>query len=156
NTAFDEYFHTADVRRGRGHTGWHDIPRLGVFVWRLESLLVKKATPVKALNCTGRFERYTFDPTGREIPLFAMADPPTSRDWVWPEPHQVPGPISASLLVAAFDDLYSRALGIYNPLGNGYVLVSPIARDPHGLNPVAANHDPWIDAATGRFFVWPL
>jgi hypothetical protein len=31
-TAFDEYAHTADVRRGRGRTGWHGIPRVGVFV----------------------------------------------------------------------------------------------------------------------------
>lgn len=28
-TAFDEYFHTADFRRGRSRTGWHNIPKLG-------------------------------------------------------------------------------------------------------------------------------
>ena len=36
-TAFDEFFHTADTRRGDGRVGWHDIPHLGVFVWRLLS-----------------------------------------------------------------------------------------------------------------------
>ena len=37
HTAFDEFHHTADFRRGRGQVGWHDIPRLGVFVWRLHT-----------------------------------------------------------------------------------------------------------------------
>ena len=72
NTAFDEYFHTADVRRGRGVTGRHNIPRVGVFVWRLQSQLVKKVTPVRDARCNATFTQYTFDPTGRDIPLFAV------------------------------------------------------------------------------------
>src|SRR5215467_3966680 len=36
-SAFDEYFHTGDFRRGRGRSGWYNIPRVGVFLWRLYS-----------------------------------------------------------------------------------------------------------------------
>ena len=62
-TAFDEYFHTADFRRGREATGWHNIPKLGVFLWRLKSFRHGPATPVQDAICPGQF---TFDPTGRE------------------------------------------------------------------------------------------
>jgi hypothetical protein len=29
HSAFDEFFYTADLRRGKGQVGWHNIPRLG-------------------------------------------------------------------------------------------------------------------------------
>jgi hypothetical protein len=102
-TAFDEYFHTGDVRRGRGASGWHDIPRLGVFVWRLHSLAVTGATAVRDTSCPNQ---YTFDPTGRDVPLFAPQPPPSWHDWQSAREHEVPGRISADLLHAAFDDLY--------------------------------------------------
>ena len=76
HTAFDEFFHTADFRRGRQTTGWHDIPRLGVFVWWLHAYRILNATPVERAGYPGQF---SFDPTGRDIPLFApsgRAPPP--------------------------------------------------------------------------------
>src|SRR5439155_8709940 len=67
SSAFDEFFHTADFRRGRGHVGWYNIPRLGVFLWRLRSFgldeQVDPTTPVYDATC----KQYTFDPTGRDI-----------------------------------------------------------------------------------------
>jgi hypothetical protein len=98
-TAFDEFFHTADTRRGLGKFGWHAIPHLGVFVWRLVSLGVGPVTPVPVRNCPGW---YCFDPTGRDVPLFAA-----KRDgaafggaWVSPVEGQLPAPISQTLLDA--------------------------------------------------------
>jgi len=96
-TAFDEFFRTADFRRGQGRVGWYDIPRLGVFLWRLESFAVGPTTPVPVTGCPGW---YTFDPTGRDIPLFA-ADSRTSDtygdNWVSPVEPQLPTPISQPL-----------------------------------------------------------
>ena len=40
DTAFDESFHSADVRRGQGALGHHAIPTLLAFVWRLRSFAV--------------------------------------------------------------------------------------------------------------------
>jgi hypothetical protein len=106
-SAFDEYFHSADFRRGRGHAGWYNISHLGVFIWRLYSfpLIDQKpdtllTEPVQNANpaCANH---YTFDPTGREAPLFATAEGQGNRfgnRWVSPEEWQLPTPISQALL----------------------------------------------------------
>ena len=99
-TAFDEFFHTADFRRGQGRVGWYDIPRLGVFLWRLESFALGPTTPVPVVGCPGW---YTFDPTGRNIPLFAAASRTSDSygdHWVSPVESQLPTPISQPLFDA--------------------------------------------------------
>lgn len=143
--SFDEYFHTADVRRGRGTTGWYDIPRLGVFVWRLDAMRVVRGTPVPDVDCPNQ---YTFDPTGRDVPLFGSGTRTYGNAWISPAPHQVPGPISRELLEAEFADLY----GIGRSL---------CVRDPLGAIPASkfkkASDDPnkplWIIPELGRFYV---
>jgi len=107
-SAFDEYFHTADMRAGQGVFGWHAIARLGVFIWRLVSLGAGPVTPVPVHGCPGW---YCFDPTGRDIPIFA---PPRGVDafgdvWVSPAAGQLPGPISQALLDA---DVAAGAAGL--------------------------------------------
>lgn len=64
---FDQAFHHADLRRGSGTAGRFAAERLAVYCWRLLSLEVTGATPVRA---AGSRDEYVFDPTGREIPLF--------------------------------------------------------------------------------------
>lgn len=96
---FDEFHHTADVRRGRGDTGWYGIAKVGVFLWRTKTLRVDRATPVPVSGCPGQ---YTFDPTGRQIPLFLR---PTRTvqgeraEMAWqPAPSwQLPSPLSQLL-----------------------------------------------------------
>jgi hypothetical protein len=96
-TAFDESFHLADVRAGRGALGHYGIPKLLVFLWRLRSFPVVAGTPVPVSGHPGQ---YVFDPTGRQIPLFLPPAPdlgdlaptqPMPREW------QVPGPLTHSL-----------------------------------------------------------
>ena len=89
---FDQAFHHADVRRGGGASGHHGAEKLAVYFWRLLSLEVTGSTPVPV---AGRPGEYTFDPTGREIPLF-LPGPGTApggpaRAW------QVPGPLTAAV-----------------------------------------------------------
>ena len=135
-SAFDELSYTLDVRFPEGRTGWYDIPRLGVFLWRLTRYAVTGVTPVRFSACTSK---YTFDPTGRLIPLFAASDParPYGDAWVSPTEQQLPGPISRLLFLSslpsdglasgdsAFADLYAandpvtqtttpNSLGLYN------------------------------------------
>jgi hypothetical protein len=96
-TAFDEFFHTADVRAGLGRSGWYNIARLGVFLWRLTSYPVGPVTPVPVDRCPGW---YTFDPTGRDIPLFAAGRTSGAfgSQWVSPSEAQLPTPISQTFL----------------------------------------------------------
>jgi hypothetical protein len=95
---FDEFAHTADLRAGRGAVGHHTIGKLLVFVWRLLALPVAGATPVAVSGCTNM---YTFDPTGRQVPLFTQPLAPESDDfadtWTPALEWQVPGPLTASL-----------------------------------------------------------
>jgi hypothetical protein len=105
DSAFDAHFHAADVRRASRYA----ISKLAVFAWRAHSLDVSGVTPVQDKACPNQ---YTFDPTGRDVQLFAFADTTSGDDWVPPLEHQVPGPISAGLLAAAYDELYPRSLSV--------------------------------------------
>lgn len=131
-SAFDEFFHTTDVRRGQGKTGWYNIPHLGVFVWRLQSFAAEFTTPVAVTSCpSGHF---AFDPSGRQTSLFA-APTRTSRDsygdnWVSPEEWQLPTPMRKALLETHLTQLYAtatsdvllrHALGVYKKPGRDYV-----------------------------------
>jgi len=134
-SAFDEFFHTADFRKSRGRSGWYNIPKLGVFLWRLKSFRVEYTTPVADPTHPGCF---SFDPTGRLAPLFAASARPFGDDWVSPQEWQLPGPISTALLASALsptaaESLYAsedsaqvrelNSLGAFAQLGTDYDLV---------------------------------
>ena len=119
NSAFDEYFRTADFRRGQGQVGWYNIPHVGVFLWRLRSFGLDRTTPVEVKGCRGY---YTFDPTGREIPLFATAARHYGDRWVSPAEWQLPTPISTPLLRADLalpltpDKLHAETQHLYDAI----------------------------------------
>jgi len=161
-SAFDEYFHTADFRAGRGRSGWYKIANLGVFLWRLQSFGVDQTTPVQSHNC------YTFDPTGREIPLFAVSSRPLGDSWVSPQEWQLPTPISSPLLRSSLADpqdqpLYAQldpdgvtlqpnSLGIFTEPGSFFELidVSQATTFPEAAN---SSHQIMVFPETGRFAV---
>jgi hypothetical protein len=102
-TAFDESFHTADLRAGRGALGHFGIPKLLVFLWRLTSFPVVAGTPVAVSGCANQ---YVFDPTGRQLPLFLPPPPPLddfAESWAPAREWQVPGPLTSSLETAITD-----------------------------------------------------
>lgn len=114
-TAFDEFAHTADLRRGGPATGWYNISHLGVFIWWLQAFPINGATPVSngaAVPC------FTFDPTGRDIPLFAPSQRSSEsfgEHWVSPTEWQLPVAVRRSLWHAEPDHLYPDAPGPANP-----------------------------------------
>ena len=168
NSAFDEYYHVADFRRGQGQVGWYNIPRLGVFLWRLNSFPVGLTTPVQSQSCP---DQYTFDPTGREIRLFAVSDSTRYGDnWVSPAEWQLPTPISQSLLQADLQlpiapqnqqHLYAmleqeadgkykvdnRSLGVFDDQGQ-LILGDQITADPTLTSPLNAAF--FIDPVHGK------
>jgi hypothetical protein len=112
DTAFDEFAHTADLRRGVQSAGWYNISHLGVFIWWLQSFPILAASPVgngKTPAC------FTFDPSGRETSLFA----PSSRtpasfgeDWVAPDEWQLPVAVRDTLWRTYPDQLYPNAFWV--------------------------------------------
>ena len=132
NSAFDEFAHFADLRKGGQSFGWQNISHLGVFIWWLHSFPVLAATPVgngQSPPC------FTFDPSGRSIPLFA----PSSRtsesfgeDWVAPDEWQLPVAVRDVLWRAYPDQLYPAAFWV--GLGGG-ITPSPLSRDQLTIHP---------------------
>jgi len=158
-TPFDEFSHTADLRRGRGRVGWQNVPRLGFFLWRLYSFGTDETTPVRSQDCPNQ---YTFDPTGRDVPLFAAGEHLFGGAWVSPAEWQLRGPIDRLLLDVELRNLYAgpdpqdpmavlpRSLGVYRRAGSFYDLV------PAGqvtARATATGPDRVIDPERGRLIV---
>jgi len=95
NGPFEEYFHTPDVRRHRGLNGRYAIPKLAFYLYRLQVYEAIGVTPFPF----GDGLRYTFDPSGRDIPLFSQSR--RSEDWdKWRSAAEaeLPAPIPCRLL----------------------------------------------------------
>jgi hypothetical protein len=100
-TAFDEYSYTADLRSPGQSLGWYNIRNLGVFLWWLQPFPISAATPV---SNGANPPCFTFDPTGRDIPLFAPAQRAAEaassawgENWVSPAEWQLPVAIRETL-----------------------------------------------------------
>jgi hypothetical protein len=93
---FDEFAHTPDFRQLRGKLGRYNIPKLNFHLFRLLPFEVNFATAVKFGD-----GRYTFDPSGRDIPLFRPDQRPDPQNWRPPLEWELPAPIPCRLLGAA-------------------------------------------------------
>jgi len=132
-TAFDEFAHSADLRAGAQSFGWYNISHLGMFIWWLHTYQIQGATPVSNSAASPCF---TFDPTGRQIPLFA----PQSRtaasfgdDWVSPDEWQLPVAVREMLWNAYPDQLYGTAFSVELDGGGG--APAPVTRDQVTIHP---------------------
>ena len=96
---FDPTAHTADVRHVDLGRGRHNIPNLGVFLWRLGSYSLKDSTARAVAAHPGR---YTFDPLGFDSPLF---NPPRTEQAIehLAEEVNVPGKLRRRALHAGLD-----------------------------------------------------
>ncbi len=82
DTAFDSAAHTGDVRSIKLNRGWHNIPNIGLFIWRLQSYvfpgrvddpgvtLPPVIAPTARAVKSPSDGRYTFNPLGLDGPLF--------------------------------------------------------------------------------------
>lgn len=102
-TAFDEFSYTADLRRPIQSLGRYNIRNLGVFLWWLTAFPINAATPVSSGGATPCF---TFDPSGRDIPLFALSQRAATsqtatqfwgENWISPSEWVLPVPIRQTL-----------------------------------------------------------
>jgi hypothetical protein len=100
-TAFDAVAHTADVRRIASGRGRHNIPNVGLFLWRLQAYVGEGEARAAADPPDGRFR---FHPYGLDVPLFNR--PQTEPEITHlAEEHHVPGPLRRRPL---FDELEAR------------------------------------------------
>jgi hypothetical protein len=93
DTPFDEFHHTADVRRLRGAIGRYGISKLNFHLFRLTPFKVTFATPM-----TFGEGRFTFDPSGRDASVFAPDQRTNPQNWSPALEWQLPGPLRCRLL----------------------------------------------------------
>ena len=104
---FDDLAHTPDFRRLRGFQGRYNIPKLNFHLYRLRVFEVNLATPFDFGD-----ERFSIDPSGRDIPLFRPSRRGPEVDWTPVEEWQLPAAISCRLFNAETAHLTPDALAI--------------------------------------------
>lgn len=112
NTAFDVIPRSVDVRRIEPRRGRHNIPNIGLFVWRLNAYSMTRS-PVARVDTL----RHRFNPLGIDQPLFTNPETEQSITQL-AGPTNVPIPISRRVLAERLADYYSdddheRSLRIY-------------------------------------------
>ena len=94
-TAFDEFFHTPDIRQHTGLNGRYNIPKLAFHLYRLRAFRVEGVTPFALADGL----RFTCDPSGRDIPLFSPRQRPEDwANWRSAKEWELPAPIPCRLL----------------------------------------------------------
>ncbi len=104
---FDDLAHTPDFRRLRGFKGRYNIPKLNFHLFRLRVFEVNLATPFDF-----GAERFSVDPSGRDIPLFRPSRRGPDVDWTTVEEWQLPAAIPCRLFNAQTAHLVPDALAV--------------------------------------------
>jgi hypothetical protein len=94
DTPFDRLAHTADVRHIASRRGRHNIPNVGIFLWRLDSYPLS-GSPAFRVDA----RRFLFSPLGTNLPLHNRVKPEETITHI-AEPVNVPMPISRRVLHA--------------------------------------------------------
>jgi hypothetical protein len=94
---FDDLAHTPDVRQLRGPYGRYNIPKINFHLFTVAAYEIRSATPLVLGN-----NRFTFDPSGRDVPLFQPRQrPEEDGPWrPWSE-WELPAPLTCRRFNAA-------------------------------------------------------
>ena len=136
DSPFDEFHHTPDVRRPRGRDGRYGIAKLGFHLYRLISTRLDDITP-RPGPLAGTF---TFDPSGRDVPLFTRRHRTDDRErfdweeWISAKEWEVPAEIRCRVLNHAECVITEQVLAGLNPL----LTNPPISLTPANANVVLA------------------
>ncbi len=88
---FDEAHYLPDFRPHSGANGRRNIPKVAFHLYRLEVFEIEGATPAQ-LESADDSILYTFDPSGRDLPLYSPGNARASEDGE--SPWTVPAPLS--------------------------------------------------------------
>lgn len=94
--AFEETPRTHDIRQLRGERGRHGIGKIAFHLYRLRPFAMFGVTPHHFGG-----DRYSFDPSGRDLQLFAPSQRPGVEQWRKASEWELPAPLCCRLLGAA-------------------------------------------------------
>jgi hypothetical protein len=130
---FDRHAHTGEVRRIAPRRGRHNIPSVGLWLWRLEAYPLSEAS-ARLVPVAGQSDRhFTFSPLGHDAPLFHLPRTETGPEHIAQEVN-VPGPIRRRALHAA-PQIFTGAGGSLRVIKDG------VEVDPDALR--ACNLETW-------------
>lgn len=114
DSAFDTIAHTVDVRRVAVGRGRHNIPNVGIYLWRLDPQPLTRVPAHKLHLGDPADGRYLFNPLGCDSQLYTR---PEAEDEIThlAEPRNVPAPISRRALRNHLADYYgaSRSAAVF-------------------------------------------
>lgn len=121
---FESVAHTVDVRRAgsRRTPGRHNLPSIGLFVWRLKVHPVT-GTPAYCSEAYGA-HCYSFSALGNDTPLFTLAEPEAEPTAIAGETN-LPVPIRRRALAAVSGDPAAPASDLYYGPGRSVVIHAP-------------------------------
>ncbi|MBK9095060.1 MAG: hypothetical protein IPM84_20325 [Anaerolineae bacterium] len=102
---FDRTAHTADVRHIDNGRGKHNIPNVGLFLWRLQAYHIDGVTARQVASNDER--RYAFSPPGKNQSLYHLARTEDSITQM-AQPLDVPLALSRRFLLRNLDACYGR------------------------------------------------
>lgn len=114
---FEEFHHTPDFRRPHGRDGRYGIAKIALHLYRLASTALDGVQP-RPGPAAGTF---TFDPSGRDIPLFIRRHRTDDRaqfnweDWQSAQEWELPGPMNCRVLNHAEYLITEAALATLRP-----------------------------------------
>lgn len=112
DTAFETAQRTADVRRIESGRGRHNIPNVGLHLWRLRAYPHREAATARAAP-----RRYRASPLGHDLPLYQRPRVEEALDRL-ATPEQVPWPLSRRRLARELARHYGERAAAGAPLDN--------------------------------------
>lgn len=143
--AFDRLARTVEVRRPESRHGRHNIPNIGIFLWRLKSLRLS-AVPLTAVPAmSGR--KFRVNPLGSDLALFRLEAAEGDISDL-SRPIHVPDPLSVRGLALRLGEDYGAGKSLVffeagSPVDIGNIRVSDLRDivDPVSGSVVAWNHE---------------
>jgi len=111
DTAFDAIAHTVDVRRISTGAARHNIPNIGLYLWRVRAFPLTRSPAVVDPDIGGGL-RFRCNPLGVDMALY---DTPETEEEIshLAEPRNVPMPLARRWLKAHLDDYYGPGKSLW-------------------------------------------
>ena len=149
NTPFDTIAHTVDVRAISAGTGRHNIPSIGLHLWRLQSYAVSQS--YAAVVGAPADLRFTFDPLGKSQPLFNRPQAETEITALAGEVN-VSAPLRRRPLFLEFEELRQAEVDQRSPAPPIHLGATP----PFRLWRQAAANAPFVEIPADRITIADL
>jgi len=123
DTAFDTIAHTVDVRRISTGAARHNIPNIGLYLWRVRAFPLTRSQAVADPDIGGGL-RFRFNPLGTDMALYNTPETEEEISHL-AEPRNVPMPLARRWLKAHLDDYYGPGKSLWLELdGNSPQLIA--------------------------------